>query len=633
MSIQAGVWNRDGEPVRRDALATISLATAEYGPDGEAMHIDGNLGMLYRPFHTVPESRLENQPYVFGAGKVITWDGRLDNRDELIFQLASSLRGGRSDLAIVSAAFERWNTGCFSRLVGDWALSVWNPTENELILARDYMGIRPLFYHHSPTRIVWSSLLEPLTQDCDRLSISDEYVAGYLVFHPDAHLTPYAEILCVPPGSYVRMTVADSSAHRYWVFNPNLKIRHSKDEDYEEEFRRLFRQAVRRRLRAESPILAGLSGGFDSTSIVCMADQLCASGDCASKVDTFSYYDPAEPDDDFFYFSKVEQRRGRIGHHAELCSTGDTFFFQPNHPPVVPGFGEREELRRARAQVVQRGAYRVLLSGMGGDELLGQAFDPRIQIADSLVRLQLNEFVKHIFGWSLAMRVPALHLLIESVALLIPGSLRRFAAPSRPLHKWVKPAFAGRHRLGRPVMTAAEGSIFWRPSTRDAYQTLANLSRQITHLRPLVVERRYPFLDQSLVEFLTSIPTEQLIRPGQRRSLLRRALGNLLPPEVLARRTKASSGRCVTLSVQKHWSFLSQILRSPQGPGLDCIDHDELLNTLKQIKDGALPDGFFHAMRAVSLVLWTRHMYDRQPAAGYPSVFNKLAHEHASVSG
>jgi hypothetical protein len=112
---------------------------------------------------------------------------------------------------------------------------------------------------------------------------------------------------------------------------------------------------------------------------------------------------------------------------------------------------------------------------------------------------------------------------------------------------------------------------------------------------------------------------------------MRRALENLMPAEVLARRTKASTGRCITLSIQKHWSFLSHVLGSPQSRWLDSIDHDELFSALRQIKGGTLPDGFFHAMKAVSLVLWTGQMHDGQPVAGDPSMFNKLEREYASA--
>src|SRR5260370_30735891 len=83
MSVQAGAWSFDGELVNRELQAGISQSIAEYGPDGEATYFDGPVGMLYRPFHTTLESRVERQPHVTSMGNMMTWDGRLDNRDEL----------------------------------------------------------------------------------------------------------------------------------------------------------------------------------------------------------------------------------------------------------------------------------------------------------------------------------------------------------------------------------------------------------------------------------------------------------------------------------------------------------------------------------------------------------------------
>ena len=92
MSVQAGIWNFDGRPVDRKLLADISESLKHQGPDGESCHVDGPVALLYRPFHTTAESRREKQPYFSHRGFVLTWDGRLDNRDELIAELRSDLK-------------------------------------------------------------------------------------------------------------------------------------------------------------------------------------------------------------------------------------------------------------------------------------------------------------------------------------------------------------------------------------------------------------------------------------------------------------------------------------------------------------------------------------------------------------
>src|SRR5208337_2484255 len=113
MSVQAGIWNFNGGPVDGKLLENLSESLRQQGPDGESRYVDGSVALLYRPFHTTAESRLEKQPYVSRRGFILTWDGRLDNREVLMADLRSDLDASPPDLAIFAAAFDRWDTDCF----------------------------------------------------------------------------------------------------------------------------------------------------------------------------------------------------------------------------------------------------------------------------------------------------------------------------------------------------------------------------------------------------------------------------------------------------------------------------------------------------------------------------------------
>src|SRR5713226_9680846 len=146
MSVQFGQWNFDGKPIDRDYLERVNRLIAPYGPDDGGHYAKQNVSFLYRAFHTTKESRRETQPHITQAGAVITWDGRLDNRDELIRSLCDVLTVSSTDISIVAAAYEQWGTECFAKLVGDWALSIWDATAHSLILAKDPTGTRHLYY-------------------------------------------------------------------------------------------------------------------------------------------------------------------------------------------------------------------------------------------------------------------------------------------------------------------------------------------------------------------------------------------------------------------------------------------------------------------------------------------------------
>jgi asparagine synthase (glutamine-hydrolysing) len=321
MSVQAGIWNLNGRPAEREFLNRISNLVARFGPDGTETFLNGPIGMLYRPFHTTPESRSENQPYVSSRGYVITWDGRLDNRQDLFSQFHDDLTADQTDVAIVATAFEKAGSRCFANLIGDWALTAWDPAAKTLILARDYFGIRKLYYHMTSDKLIWCTHLAPIVLLSGiQFTPNDEYIAGYLVEAPEAHLTPYNEIHAVPPGRSLHICGGKTEIHSHWTFEPKRNIRYKTDTEYEEHFRHVFRQAVRRRLRSDSPVLGELSGGYDSTAIVCMADDVLArEGAQAARIDTFSFYDLSEPDgDDFSYFTRVETHRGRKGFHINF---------------------------------------------------------------------------------------------------------------------------------------------------------------------------------------------------------------------------------------------------------------------------------------------------------------------------
>src|SRR6185312_15836498 len=196
----------------------------------------------------------------------------------------------------------------------------------------------------------------------DRFRLSEEYVAGYLAFQPAAHLTPYQEIASVPPGHFVRITASTVQVTKHWTFEPRNRINYQNDADYEEHFRVLFRQAVRRRLRVDSPALAELSGGLDSSSVVCMADSILKDDRDAKALHTFSCFDPDEPaEDDLQYFLNVERLRGKNGFHARLEGKGDSFGLEYPNFVAIPCLGERREMKAAREGAIEETKCRVVL--------------------------------------------------------------------------------------------------------------------------------------------------------------------------------------------------------------------------------------------------------------------------------
>jgi asparagine synthase (glutamine-hydrolysing) len=397
--------------------------------------------------------------------------------------------------------------------------------------------------------VKWSNALDALMASASLpLELDERYIAGWLRSFPAADLSPYRGIAAVPPGCLVRIYRGTPLVSRFWEFNQDVRIKYRHDRDYETHFRWLFRQSVARRLRASGPVLAELSGGVDSSSIVCMADLSMKQGFAhIPALNTISYYDDSEPNwNERKNFSKIEEVRGRVGIHVDCAKTRDGLFnFQTERLAAIPADAANgsDEVQQILKCFAEQG-HRVLLSGIAGDEMLGGVPTPLPELEDLLVRGKLGAFFRQLGRWASLTRKPALGLLGEVLARLLPTSvLRADEADGMP---WLDPGF---RRRNQNIFSSEQQRIRLTgapPAFQENLETLNFLRRQLGS-QPVpqepAYEKRYPYLDRDLLEFVFAIPREQIVRPGDRRSLMRRALSGIVPAEVLYQKRKAFAVR------------------------------------------------------------------------------------------
>lgn len=617
MSAQYGRFNFNGRPVAPDDFSRVRSILVPYGPDGEGFLCQGNFGILYRAFCTTKESRREAQPYVNSRGLTVTWDGRLDNRDELINDLHKSLSSETTDVEIVAVAYETWGGECFRRLSGDWAVSIFDPAERTVLLVKDFLGTRHLYYSFENDEATWSTILDPFLAMGRKLRLDEEYLAGWLSFFPASQLTPFVGIHSVPPSCIVRLSKGKKALNEYWTFDPSRKIRYRSDFEYEEHFRSVFAQSVRRRLRSENPVLAELSGGMDSSSIVCMAD-LIISRDAADsrRLDTISYYDDSEPNwNERPYFGLVEEKRGRRGWHIDISTSAAWIPVADDESLApVPGTvaGSNNTTDRFR-ECLSMHDNRVLLSGIGGDEVAGGVPIPTQELADLLSSFMFRDLAHKLKMWALAQRRPWFHILGETVRLFLPPRWIGYPESKRP-PAWLNSNLASRYpqaTTGYETRLKLFGAL---PSFQDSVATLNTLRRQLScdHLSadPLY-ETRYPFLDRDLLEFLFAIPREQLVRPGQRRSLMRRSLIGIVPDKVLNRRRKAYVARSPLVALSREASLLIEGSDEMACTDFGFVDANTFSTVVQRAKAGQMVL-IVPLRRALDLECWLRALLHRQ---------------------
>jgi asparagine synthase (glutamine-hydrolysing) len=593
MSVQFGSWEFRRSADTPHDFGPVANCLRPYGPDGDSCFRDEHVDILFYRFCETEDASREEQPYRVGPDQILTWDGRLDNRAELRRELAGMERGSDTDVAIVAAAYRRWGLACLPKLLGDWALSIWDSVEQELVLAKDFLGTRSLFYTGDKSHAQWCSVLDPLVLFAGRqFQLNLEYLAGWFGLFPASHLTPYTGVYSVPPASYVVIRKDSLQIKEFWRFANRKSLVYRKDAEYEKHFLELFEVAVRRRLRSPFPVFAELSGGMDSSSIVCMADRILAAHPTRiPRLDTVTYHSSGEPNwNELPYVEKVEARRGRTGYRIEVGSD-DAFHFDSDirRFMATPGsLNSPSKSGQEFSSILRESGTRILLSGIGGDEVLGGAPSPAPILANLLAAGRLRALSSQLVAWGIVLRRPFLSMLLETLSLFCR---RAIDTRSVPAPAWLCPGFLRDHShaiQGYPRRTRLFGP---RPSFQESVATIDALRRQLSSF-PRSVEpsyhKSYPYLDRDLLDFLFSVPPDQLLRPGQRRSLMRRALAGIVPNELLHRKRKAFVIRGPLTAITSQFASLTAMTQEMIGSSLNIVDPQGLAAALNDVRSGGV---------------------------------------------
>src|SRR6266849_6700258 len=268
MSGIVGMWNLDGRPVEHAVLTALSAPMAHRGPDGEGRWVQGPVGLACQLFRVTPESATETQPLVGSSGAVLVFDGRLDNREDLLASLKTSqgVRPDSPDPALVLGAYEAFGDRFPERLNGDFALGLFDHRRRQLLLARDAMGVRPLYYCRTRETFLFASEIKALlAHPLVSRRPDDDQLAEFLLGGPardNQGFTFFRGVSSVLPGYFVIATPQEFAARRYWDFDATRRTRLGSFQEYAAGFRYHFEQAVRRRLRSAHAVALGVSGGL-----------------------------------------------------------------------------------------------------------------------------------------------------------------------------------------------------------------------------------------------------------------------------------------------------------------------------------------------------------------------------------
>lgn len=584
MSGIGAIYYLDARVVDASALARINELLRHRGNDASGIWHRGPVGLAHRMMWTTPESLIEKLPATSASGNsVITCDARIDNRSELIPQLPffGRSRDEVTDSEVILAAYEKWGEECLPRLIGDFVFAIWNEREKVLFAARDPLGVKHFYYFHRPGKLfaLASEIKGLFALDEIPRELDEQHLGDYLVVNSeDKESTFYKNIKRLPATHALRVSRGGLRMWRYW--EPAVdELRLRNNDEYLEAFREKFTAAVTSRLRSAYPVGSMLSGGLDSSSIVCVASDYLKH-QRRDPLHTYSAIFPAvakvdQRIDETRFMQSVIDKTNCQAHFVNVDGASplkdtEKILWHTDDPVGAPIYMDWEIFTAA-----QKHGVRTVLSGIDGDSTVSHGYEDFTNFA--LRRRYLRLFRE---AFALNKNMPRRsHSLKRSIwhrglAKAMPpwtydvwrklrGRKPEDYTPSPitfPLHfKTVNAEFRHQQDLENRVVKFYKQNYpdgispieyHWRALTGGHFaMILENCEKAAAALS---IEPRYPFFDRRLIEFCIALPPGQRINKGWTRSIFRHAMEGILPPDVQWRTDKSNIGASLKINLLRY---------------------------------------------------------------------------------
>jgi asparagine synthase (glutamine-hydrolysing) len=580
MTAIAGFWSYGGRFDARGQCARMIAAQSAYGSRGSASQLDG-FAVATRLYPLLPEDDKDRQPLSGGNGRfLLAADVRLDNRAELADRLglASAEASVLADSALLLLALERWGEDAVAHLLGDFAFAFYDAPERKLLLARDPLGQRPLFWHRGAGFIAFSSMpgglhaLDMVPRRADETSLV-RYLGS---LPPSGSASFYEAVTRVEPGHVVTLTPSEAKRRRYW--RPQRReLRLKRFEDYVDAFRSELDAAVARRLRGAGDLVAAhLSGGWDSSAVTATAARLMARS--GGRVIAYTHVPEKERD--------AQSPSNRIGDEGDLAAA--TARLHPNVEHVRMASSGRSPIgdldRYARLfdrpvfnlcnhvwlseirSAASAARARVLLTGEIGNWTISAA--PNSLLADFLREGRWIAWFRAARG--LARGGARLRgVAASSFGPWVPNGLwKRFASLSTapdasitdPVHPRLRAAVAAEQEARRIGSLTRPGNSF--DNAADALLEMDWGEYRKGILGGWGLDKRDPTADPRLIDFCLSLPLDMLMKNGVRRPLARAALADRVAPAVLHERRKGYQSADWHVGLTRDRAGLANILEA-----------------------------------------------------------------------
>ena len=625
-----GIYNFDRRnPVDHDALEAMNLRIVHRGPDDEGFHVSANLGLAMRRLSIV-DLQTGQQPVANEDETIwLVYNGEIYNHEELRAQLIA--RGhrfrSRSDTETIVHLYEEYGSDCVGRLRGMFAFALWDARQQRLFVARDRLGIKPLYYRISRDSFLFGSeikavLAHPDTRAEFNLGALSEYLAfGYLA----GPQTLFRGIEKLPPGHTLEIDATGKPTIRqYWDLAPSELAAGQSEKECSETYREMLEGAVKSHLMSDVPLGVFLSGGLDSSAIAALMTKLRRE-----PIETFSVGYEEEAFSELRYARAVSKHIG--SNHHEVRVNFRQFFdalpkliWHEDEPLAWPSSVSLyfvAQLARERVKVV--------LTGEGSDETLAGY----TRYAWTLWNARLDRFYRQ-FAPN-----PLRHFVRRSIAhsSLAGANLRRKLQHSflgRDGASWESFYFdnfycafseSAQEAILSEAVASKTGSIyqnslaFWEKSSGDMLTRLLYtdiktylvelLMKQDNMSMAASIESRVPFLDHRVVEYAIGIPRRFNVQGLSGKWVLKSAVKTLLPDEIVYRKKMGFPTPWRGWLEGAYLEDVEKLLMEPRSLGRDFFKTDSVRRLFIEHRE-RLHDHGERIWRLLNLELWQRIFID-----------------------
>lgn len=523
------------------------------GPDGsgweEFTSDAGKVVLAHRRLAIVDLSDAGKQPMQANDRYWLTYNGELYNYLEIKLELEALgvTFKTKTDSEVILQSYITWGENCLSKFNGMFAFVIWDDKKKEFFAARDRFGVKPLFYYQEENKIVFSSEIKQICAMPEfKRKINKEHLL-YLIknqHHPINNSTLFMGVLQIEPGTYM-LSQSDKYEIRRWYYLGSKDT----NTDYKNEFSLIFKDSVKKRLIADASVGALLSGGLDSSAIVCMVHQLMQQDGNKQLIETFTSFADDPMVDEREYSNAVVNKTNFLNHLAKINDDSlqldiEKIIYHQEEPFFSTSIQSEWNIYK---NIADKTNLKVVLDGQGSDELsCGYLFMIQQVLADYIKRgkyfVALKEFILTCYKHkTLSPKTILLDTLCKTHPRLIKflQNIRK-----KDLENIEKESFSDFSQYTQyAIRRFIEPQLRWQDRSSMAFS----------------IESRQPFLDYRLVELLLSVPVSQKFRNGETKYILRQALRDILPEKVYNRRSKfgfPSPQRKLVENIDKdYWSL------------------------------------------------------------------------------